>query len=85
MLQVSINEAKMQLSQLVEKASQGESFIISKAGKPMAKVIPFAPISIKAKRIGFLSGQIKVPEDFDRMGQEDIAEMFGEISERSFK
>jgi prevent-host-death family protein len=35
---VNINEAKTQLSKLIEEASKGESFVIAKAGKPLAKV-----------------------------------------------
>ena len=77
MTQINIHEAKTQLSMLVEKVAQGEPFIIAKAGKPMAKVIPFVATENKTKRVGFLSGQIEVPEDFDRMGQDEITEMFG--------
>ena len=76
MTQINIHEAKTHLSMLIEKAAQGEPFIIAKAGKPMAKVIPFAATENKAKRVGFLAGQIEVPEDFDCMGQDEIAEMF---------
>ena len=39
MLTVNIHEAKMHLSQLVEKAAHGEPFVIAKAGRPLVKVI----------------------------------------------
>jgi len=74
MLQVNIHEAKTNLSMLIEKAAKGEPFIIAKAGKPMAKVIPLT--QEKVNRVGFLSGQIKVPEDFDTMGQNEVEGMF---------
>ena len=77
MMQINIHEAKTQLSMLVEKAARGEPFIIAKAGKPMAKVIPFIAAESKSSRVGFLSGQIEVPDDFDQMGQKEISEMFG--------
>ena len=77
MMQINIHEAKTQLSMLVEKAAKGEPFIIAKAGKPMAKVIPFVATEEKVKRVGFMSGQIEIPDDFDRMGQGEILEMFG--------
>ena len=77
MTQINIHEAKTQLSMLVEKVAGGEPFIIAKAGKPMAKVIPFVTTENKVKRIGFLSGQMEVPDDFDHMGQKEITEMFG--------
>lgn len=66
--QVNIHEAKTHLSKLVEKAANGESFIIAKSGKPMVKVIPFTSTQNHQQRVGFLKGQIKVPEDFDSMG-----------------
>jgi prevent-host-death family protein len=75
---VNIHEAKTHLSRLVEKASSGEAFIIAKAGKPLVKVMPLnAPSSSEIKRIGFLSGQIEVPDDFDHMGSNFIENLFG--------
>ena len=32
----------------------------------------------KPQRIGFLKGKIRVPDDFDTMGQEEILSLFGE-------
>ena len=70
---VNIHEAKTQLSKLVDKASKGESFIIAKAGKPIVKVMALgAPASSQVRRIGFLSGQISVPDDFDQIGRIEI-------------
>lgn len=76
---VNIHEAKTQLSRLVDRAARGEAFIIAKAGKPLVKVSAIdAPAS--PRRLGFLEGEIKVPDDFDRMGEREIAALFG-ISE----
>jgi len=75
---VNIHEAKTQLSRLVEQASKGESFIIAKAGKPVVKVTALsAPTGAQVRRLGFMAGQISVPEDFDRMGSEEIERIFG--------
>ena len=72
---VNIHEAKTQLSRLVEKAVNGESFVIAKAGKPLVRVTAIeAPRS--PQRIGFLTGEIAVPADFDRMGAGEIEAMF---------
>ncbi len=75
---VNIHEAKTHLSRLVEKAARGESFIIAKAGKPMVKVVALEPAETlpKPQRLGFMRGQIKIPDDFDTMGQEEIERMF---------
>ena len=75
---VNIHEAKTQLSRLVERAAKGESFVIAKAGKPLVKVTALgAPGPKQARRLGFMAGEIQVPEDFDRMGAARIASLFG--------
>ena len=75
---VNMHEAKTRLSQLVARAAKGEAFIIAKAGKPVARVMAYdSPEQGQQKRIGFMAGEFTVPEDFDRMGQDEIVEMFG--------
>ena len=76
----NIHFAKTHLSRLVEEASDGEPFIIAKAGKPMVKVVPIdMPAGGKAKRIGFMAGMATVPaqEEFNAIGANEIAAMFG--------
>jgi prevent-host-death family protein len=78
---VNIHHAKTHLSRLVERAAKGESFVIAKAGKPLVKVVPLsAPEAAQVKRVGFLSGQVRVPTDFDRMGEEVIDALFSSQS-----
>ena len=75
---MNIHEAKTQLSKLIEKASKGEAFVIAKAGKPVVKVTALgAPTGAQVRRLGFMAGQISVPDDFDRMGKEEIERIFG--------
>ena len=75
---VNIHEAKTQLSKIVEQASKGEPFIIAKAGKPLVKVTSLnTPTGTQIRRLGFLVGEITVPSDFDRMGEAEIARLFG--------
>ncbi len=74
---VNIHEAKTHLSKLVDRASKGEPFIIARAGKPLVKVIPVdAPTPRKVQRLGFMSGQGAIPEDFDEMGSAEIRHLF---------
>lgn len=76
---VNIHEAKTQLSRLIERAMAGEPLVIAKAGKPLVKLVRLgAPNGNEAQRFGFLQGAIRVPDDFDQMGSEEIAAMFGE-------
>lgn len=75
---VNIHEAKTHLSRLVDRAAKGEPFVIAKAGKPMVKVVPFdAPADTEIKRVGFMEDAIAVPDDFDRMGADEIEKLFG--------
>ena len=75
---INVHEAKTHLSRLIEQAARGEPFIIAKAGKPMVKVVPLdAPEAGQTRRLGFMAGQIAVPDDFDRMGQAEIEKLFG--------
>ena len=75
---VNIHEAKTHLSKLIEQASNGESFIIAKAGKPIVKVTALgAPTGSEVRRVGFMAGQISVPDDFDQMGRDEIKDLFG--------
>jgi len=76
MVTVNIHEAKTHLSKLVDRAVKGEAFVIAKAGKPLVKVAaldaPAAP-----RRLGFLSGEIEVPDDFNEIGAGEIEGLFG--------
>ncbi|MEQ1930794.1 MAG: type II toxin-antitoxin system prevent-host-death family antitoxin [Parvularculaceae bacterium] len=73
----NIHEAKTQLSRLVEQAAKGEAFVIAKAGKQLVKVVPLDQGDKPKKRIGFMKGEMKIPDDFDTMAQKEIAAMFG--------
>jgi antitoxin (DNA-binding transcriptional repressor) of toxin-antitoxin stability system len=74
---VNIHQAKTQLSKLIELAVRGEAFIIARAGKPLVRVSRIdVPALSKARRLGFMLGEIAVPDDFDRMGAEEIDLLF---------
>lgn len=75
---INIHEAKTHLSRLVERVAAGETVVIAKAGKPMVKVVRVnAPEAGEVRRLGFLQGAFSVPDDFDRMGGDEIAALFG--------
>ena len=68
MVTVNIHEAKTHLSKLVDQAVKGEAFVIAKAGRPLVKVTALGAPS-EPQRLGFLAGEIAVPEDFNRIGR----------------
>ena len=74
---VNIHQAKTHLSRLIQGAVAGEPFVIAKAGKPLVKVVPIeGRTRAEPKRIGFLAGEIVVPDDFDSIGAAEITELF---------
>ena len=77
MKQVNIQEAKTNLSKLIAKAVTGEPFVIAKAGKPLVKVVPVdSPSPGKVRCLGFMAKQMRIPDDFDRMGEKEINRLF---------
>jgi prevent-host-death family protein len=74
---VSIHEAKTHLSRLVEEAAKGNVFIIAKDGKPMVKVLPLSEGELEGtEKLGFMSGEIAVPDDFDSLAATEIIRLF---------
>ena len=61
---VNIHQAKTQLSKLVERAAAGSEIVITKAGEPMAKLVPLVTTN-RVRKLGILKGKIKIPDDFD--------------------
>lgn len=71
----NISQAKAELSALIEEVQKGNEVILAKAGKPVAKLIPYrGPIG--PRKPGSMAGQIWIAPDFDTL-PEDIAEAFG--------
>jgi len=74
---VNIHEAKTHLSRLLEEVAGGQSFIIARAGVPIARVSPLPDAADSEGILGCMRGEVSVPDDFDRMGASEIAVLFG--------
>ncbi len=73
---INVHAAKTNLSRLLERAESGEEIVIARAGKPVARLVPY--VAERPKRVfGRLKGQIVVHGDFDA-DNEDIAREFEE-------
>ena len=72
---VNIHEAKTHLSRILEEVAAGAEVIIAKAGKPVARLTPINA-SIRAKKLGQLKGQIRVPDDFNAPLPDDVLAQF---------
>jgi prevent-host-death family protein len=61
---VNIHAAKTHLSRLIERVEAGEEITLARAGRPVAKLIPY--VARRApRRLGLLKGQIWVAPDWD--------------------
>ena len=74
MTSVNVHEAKTQLSKLLERVEQGEEVVIARAGKPVAKLVPYVEQK-KPRKPGGWEGRVRIAPDFDEL-PEDIAAAF---------
>jgi prevent-host-death family protein len=72
---VNVHDAKTQLSQLLLRISRGEEVIIARAGKPVARLIPFAAQPVR-RAAGSAMGQVWMAPDFDAPLPDDILAAF---------
>ena len=73
----NISEAKNHFSKLINRVVAGEEVIIGKAGKPVAKIIPYDQ-SEEPRRGGQWRGKVKIADDFDELPEEFLAAFHGE-------
>jgi prevent-host-death family protein len=75
--QFNIHEAKTQLSRIIDRVEKGEEVVISRAGVPVAKVVPL-PTRANRRGRGTLAGQIQLADDWDSPEvNAEIASHFG--------
>ncbi|MEU5656203.1 type II toxin-antitoxin system prevent-host-death family antitoxin [Streptomyces sp. NPDC047737] len=73
--QYNVHEAKTHFSRILQQVETGEEVVISRAGEPIAKVVPLHP-KVRRTGRGSLRGQVHIPDDFDEL-PDDIADAFG--------
>jgi prevent-host-death family protein len=76
MTEVGMHEAKTKLSQLVERAEAGEDIVITRNGKPVARLAAVVQTNSLAAVHGALRGRVHLTDDFDEL-PDDIADAFG--------
>lgn len=75
--QFNVHEAKTHLSRLLERVERGEEIIIGKAGKPVARLVPYR--SQRGPRTpGGWEGRVTIAKDFDELPEELAAAFHGE-------
>jgi prevent-host-death family protein len=74
---INIHEAKTHLSRLVERVEAGEELVIARAGRPVARLVPYRTRR-EPRTPGGLKGRIRLAEDWDTPELDaEIAELFG--------
>jgi len=68
---VNIQQAKASLSKLLQRVSLGEEVIITKAGKPIARIVA-AKAGQKKPQLGWAKGRVWIAHDFDATPQDLI-------------
>lgn len=78
---VNMHEAKTHLSKLVARVEGGEQIVITRAGKPAAKLVPVAQAKPGKRELGGWEGKLDVPspEEWAEMKRETAREFEGEI------
>ncbi len=66
MLATNIHDAKTHFSKLIERVGEGEEIIIAKAGKPVAKLVPYKEAQAPKRKPGAWKGKIWMSPDFDQ-------------------
>jgi prevent-host-death family protein len=75
MRKISIHEAKTHLSRLIEEVASGDCIFISKAGKPVARLVGIEPHRAQ-RTFGLLKGKIQIADDFDAPLSAEVVEVF---------
>lgn len=79
MEKINVHAAKTHFSRLLDRAQEGEEFVIAKAGKPVARLGPLVPRA-KKRRLGLLDGKFRIPDDFNAtLPDEEIAAFEGRL------
>lgn len=73
---VNIHDAKTHLSRLVERVAAGEEIIIGRAGKPVARLVPYQA-KAEPRKPGMWKGKVTMAADFDVTPPEVIATFDG--------
>ena len=60
-----MHQAKTHFSRLLDRAQEGQEFVIAKAGRPVARLGPLGRRT-KRRRLGLLDGKFRIPANFNQ-------------------
>jgi prevent-host-death family protein len=74
---INIHQAKTHLSRLLERVAAGETIVIARAGKPVARLVPYTS-ETKPREPGYWRGRVRIHDDFDTPPDEMAGAFRGE-------
>jgi prevent-host-death family protein len=74
-VEVNVHQAKTHLSRLLGRVEAGEEVVIARAGKPVARLIPYGKPRV-ARTLGLDAGLVKIAPDFDAPLPEEVLSDF---------
>ena len=72
---VNVHEAKTHLSRLLSRVERGDEIVIARAGRPIARLLPFEAKK-PGRLLGGARGEIWIAEDFDAPLPDEVVEGF---------
>lgn len=66
----TLSEVKARLSAIVDQIERGDEVIITRMGRPVARVVPYK-IGATESRLGFAAGKVRISADFDQWDEEE--------------
>ncbi len=72
---LKVHDAKAHLSRLLERVERGEEIVIARAGKPVARLVPFGAHRQRVRTFGTMRGEIHFASDYDQSDAE-VAALF---------
>ena len=76
---INVSEARTHLSKLLDRVANGEEIVLGKAGKPMARLVPYGKPR-QPREPGRLAGTIWIAPDFDETPEDIIAAFEGNLA-----
>ena len=74
MVEVGVHEAKTHLSRLLTQVAAGEDVVITRSGRPVARLVPVERTG--KRRLGMDRGRFVIPDDFDAPLPDDLLDLF---------
>jgi prevent-host-death family protein len=74
MVEVGVHEAKTHLSRLLTQVAAGEDVVITRSGRPVARLVPVERSG--RRKLGMDRGRFVIPDDFDAPLPDDLLDAF---------